>query len=345
MMKKLIKAAVSAALLTAMPILAGAAQAQTVLKASSWVAATHPLHESILVPWAAEVDKATQGRVKVEILPKAVATPQGHFDAVQDGLADVTFNIHGYVPGRFPLTKLVEFPFTADNAENLSVAYHRVYERHFAKANEHKGLKVLALFTHGPGQIFNSKKPIAQLSDFQGLKFRVGGGMVNDVAKLIGANAFLKPATESYELLSGGVVDGVFFPAESIASFKLQDLVKFVTQVPGGIYTSSIAMFMNADRFNSLPKADQDAIMSVSGEKLSRLAGRAWDERDQRGWQAMRDKNMTITQASPEFVNAMKEKIVTLEQAWFAEAKAKGFDGAKALAELREEVKKVAAGQ
>ena len=334
------------AVLAAAPLALGPAAAQTtVLKISAWVPSTHVLYDTILKGWAAEVEKATSGRVKAEILPKPVANPPGHFDAVRDGLADVAANVHGYVPGRFTLTKIAELPFLADNAESLSVAYQRIHERYLEKGNEHKGLKLLAVFTHGPGHIFNTKRPIAQLSDLQGLKFRVGGGVVNDVAKLIGANALLKPAPESYELVSAGVVDGLFFPAETIIAFKLENLIKYVTQVPGGLYNTSFALFMNEDRFNRLSKADQDAVMSVSGEKFARMAGRAWDERDQRGFKAMREANINVLQASPELVAALKEKTAPLEQEWIKEASAKGVDGAKALAELREEVKKAGVSQ
>ena len=78
------------------------------------------------------------------------------------------------------------------------------------------------MFTHGPGNVFNTQQA-DPIDDLAGLKFRVGGGMVNDMGKAIGVNVTLKPAPASYELLSSGVMDGVFFPAESIESFKLDE--------------------------------------------------------------------------------------------------------------------------
>ena len=141
-----------------------AASAQTVLTASSWVPPGHMMHREVMLPWAAAVEKATQGRVRVNILPKGVASPGGHFDAIRDGLADVSFSIHGYIPGRFALTKLTELPFLSDSAEPLSVAYWRMHEKYLAAAGEHKGLKVLALFAHGPGQIYNNKRQHSALN-------------------------------------------------------------------------------------------------------------------------------------------------------------------------------------
>ncbi len=319
-----------------------AASAQTVLTASSWVPPGHMMHREVMLPWAAAVERATQGRVKVNILPKGVASPAGHFDAIRDGLADVSFSIHGYIPGRFALTKLTELPFLSDSAEPLSVAYWRMHEKYLAAAGEHKGLKVLALFTHGPGHIYNSKRAVNAAADLQGIEFRVGGGMVNDVGTLMGANVLLKPAPESYELMFSGVVDGVFFPAESIDAFKLTNLVKHATLFPGGLYNTSFVFFMNEAAFSKLPKADQDAIMAVSGEGFSRSAGRAWDQRDREANAVLAKSNVVTITASAAFVDDVKKRTSALDAGWIKDAAAKGVDGAKVLGEFREEIRKAA---
>ena len=59
------------------------------------------------------------------------------------------------------------------------MAYQRIFQKYLAKFDEHRGLKVITVFTHGPGVIFNNKRPIKTLADMDGIKFRVGGGVVN----------------------------------------------------------------------------------------------------------------------------------------------------------------------
>ena len=83
----------------------GAAVAQTVttLTMSSWVPPTHALTAVMLPNWAAEVEKATKGRVKLQMLPKAPAAPAGTFDAVKDGLVDVSYVTASYTPARHVL--------------------------------------------------------------------------------------------------------------------------------------------------------------------------------------------------------------------------------------------------
>jgi TRAP-type C4-dicarboxylate transport system substrate-binding protein len=319
---------------------AGAAQAQVVLTASSWLPPTHTLSMT-QAKWCEEVGAATSNRVRCNILPKPVVAPQGTFDAVRDGLADLSYSVHGYTPGRYVLTQMAELPFLGDSAESNSVAYQRIWDKYFAKANEMKGLKVIAVFTHGPGIVFNTKKPITSLADLQGLKFRVGGGMVNEVGKALGANITLKPAPESYELLSSGVMDGTWFPAESVESFKIDKVIKHKTTFPGGLYNTSFAFVMNEGTWNKISKADQAAIEKLSGEYAARMFGRGWDGVDRRANAFMQTAGVVNTQADKKFVDEVKSKTNVLEQKWIADAKAKGVANPEAvLKEFRAEIAK-----
>jgi TRAP-type C4-dicarboxylate transport system substrate-binding protein len=165
------------------------------------------------------------------------------------------------------------------------------------------------------------------------------------VANALGASAFVKPAPESYELLNSGVADGVFFPFESIVSFKLDKVIGQATVFPGGLYSSAFGFFMNEDKWNKLSKQDQDAIWSVSGEQLARLAGKSWDAADRVGLDALKAANVTIIEASPAFVAEVHQRTAPLVQDWIKQATAKGVDGTKAWAEYQDELKKVAAGK
>jgi TRAP-type transport system periplasmic protein len=323
---------------------AGTAAAQTTLTMSSWVGPTHLLTRDVLGGWAAAVEKATQGRVKFQMLPKHPSAAPGTFDAVRDGLVDVSYVTASYTPARHPLPLVAELPGAGATAEINSVAFSRVHWKYLQAANEYKGVKLLGVFTHGPGQMFTVKKPINTVADLAGMKIRSGGGISEASAKALGASPLVKPAPESYELLSSGVADGTFFPSESIKSFNLDKVVKFATLFPGGFYSSSFGFFMNEDKWNKLTKQDQDAILSVSGEALARLAGKAWDAADKVGQETLKAAGAAIVEASPAFVAEVRTRTEPLVQEWIKSANAKGVDGAKVVAEFREELKKVAAG-
>jgi TRAP-type C4-dicarboxylate transport system substrate-binding protein len=331
-----------AATVAALSLAGASASAQTItLTASSWLPPSHILSET-QKEWCGLLEQKTSGKVKCNILPRGVAAPPGTFDAVRNGLADLSFTVQGYTPGRFVLTQMAEVPFLGDTSEPVSVAFQRIYDRYPAFAAEHQGVKVLAVFTHGPGIVYNTKRPITKIDDLSGLKFRVGGGMVNEIGKALNMNLTLKPAPESYELLSSGVMDGTLFPAESIESFKLDKIVKYATTFPGGLYNVAFVFMMNQATYDKLPADAKKAVDELSGEYAARMFGRGWDKVDRRGMAFMQAAGVQFTKADAAFVKAVREKTAAVEDTWAKAAEAKGLkDAKKVLAEFRAEIAKL----
>jgi TRAP-type transport system periplasmic protein len=316
------------------------AQAQTVITASSWLPPTHSLSMA-QKEWCDLLEKNTAGKMKCNILPRAVSAPPGTFDAVKNGLADISFSVQGYTPGRYIHTQMAELPFLGNYSEPISVAYNKVAMKNPQFAAEHQGMKVIAFFTHGPGIVFNTKRPITKVEDLAGLKFRVGGGMVNEISKTLGMNVTLKPAPESFELLNSGVMDGTLFPAESTESFRIDKIIKHATTFPGGLYNTSFAFVMNQGKYDKLSAAEKKAVDAISGEVAARIYGRGWDKVDRRATALMQANNVLITKADAKFVADVKAKTASLEGKWIADAEAKGLKNAKAvLAEFRAEIAK-----
>ena len=331
------RAIVAAAVVGASPLALG----QTVLTASSWLSPTHILSETQKA-WCDELEKKVPGKVRCNILPRAVTAPPGTFDAVRNGLADLSYTVQGYTPGRFVTTQMAEVPFLGNSSEATSVAFQRMYAKQPAIAAEHQGVKVLAVFTHGPGIVFNTRRAIAKADDLAGLKFRVGGGMVNEISKALGMNVTLKPAPESYELLSTGVMDGTLFPAESVESFKLDKTVKYATTFPGGLYNTAFVFMMNQGTWDKLPPEVKKAVDELSGEYAARMFGRGWDKVDRRGMAFMQAAGVQFTQADAAFVKAVQAQTAPVEDKWATAAEAKGLkDAKKVLAEFRAEIKKL----
>ena len=331
--------ALSAAALTVLA--AAPAAAQVVLTASSWLPPSHTLSQT-QKDWCDLLEQKTAGKAKCNILPRGVAAAPGTLDAVRNGLVDLSFTVHGYTPGRFVTTQMAEFPFLGDSSEANSVAFERVFAKYPAFAEEHKGVKVLTVFTHGPGIIFNTKRPILKVDDLAGLKFRVGGGMVNEISKALGMNVTLKPAPESYELLSTGVMDGTLFPAESVESFKIDKVVRYATTFPGGLYNTSFVFMMNQAKYDSLPPDVKKVVDEISGEAAARAFGRGWDRVDRRGNAFMQAAGVRFDKADAAFVKAVAQRTAPLEDAWATAAQARGLKEAKkVLAEFRADIKKL----
>ena len=255
------------------------------LTISSWAPPTHGINAKMWPKFVEMVEEATDGQVTAE-LKLGIAPPPAQMDLIMDGAADASIIFHGYQPGRFVTTKLIELPGYEGSAEEASVAYWRAYDAHLKAADEHRGVKVIALHTHGPAQL-HSSAPVTSLDEVAGLKVRIPGGVGGDVGAALGATGIQVPAPKVYETLASKAADGVVMPLESRKGFKLTEVAQNVYEMPGGLYRGSFAFIMNEDTFADLPPELQTALEeNVFGEPLSREIGKIWDEIDAIGREA-----------------------------------------------------------
>ncbi|MEM9224565.1 MAG: TRAP transporter substrate-binding protein [Pseudomonadota bacterium] len=332
---KALNTTIGAAALASVALLALPALAQTTLTVSNWLPPSHPLVKDIVVPWGAAVEEATEGRVKVEVMAAPIGRPPAQYDLVADGAADIGYGVHGYTPNRFGLTTIAELPFLSDSAETLSVAYQEVHDEFFADADEHKGVHLLGVFTHGPGGIYTTGDAVGSLAQADGRKMRVGGGLANMVAQRLGMVPVSAPAPQVYEILSNGVADGILFPPESVPFFKIDSVLKSGVTVPGGLYNTSFFMIMNADTWNGLSAEDKAAIDGLSGVSLARRAGKAWDAADAQGFETMKAAGMSVSKASDAFTGDLETTLSGVDKVFLDAAAEKGINGEAALKALK----------
>jgi len=256
----------------------GTAQAETRLTLSNWVPPTHFVFKDILQPWMDAVAKATEGRVVISALPKPVGSPPQHFELARKGVADVTWGNFTYEPERFKQMWFAELPMMGSNCEASSVALWRTYEKYLADNAAFKGVKMLGVGMLGGGQFNHPGKLVQSLADLQGQKVRMGGPIQKRLIEELGAVPVSAPATKAYEMLEGGVIDASLHGLESVVNFRLDGKLKYHSIVPDGLYDGTFFIVMNQAKFDRLSPADQQAIMKVSGEMLSRHWGQAFDQ-------------------------------------------------------------------
>ncbi|MBZ0218165.1 MAG: TRAP transporter substrate-binding protein [Fimbriimonadaceae bacterium] len=331
-------------LLGTMAVLAGISFGSLQVKAadytltvSSWAPPSHGVNSILWPRFIKMMEDATGGRVTAEIKYR-LAPPPAQFDLVQDGAADFAWIFHGYTPGRFVMTKLIELPGYSGNAEAASVAYWHAHEQFFAAADEHKGVKLIALMTHDPGQL-HTNKMVTTLADINGLKLRIGGGVAGDAGTALGATGIRVPAPKVYETLASNAADGVMMPVESRKGFKLTEVAKNMYEMPGGFYRGSFAIIMNQQKFDSLPADIQEALNGIFGEPLARMAGQVWDQIAVEGREVtMATADNTITMASEADQAAYAVIADKIREAVMAEIEAKGVDAKAAYALIKSEM-------
>src|SRR5690606_18218511 len=192
----------------------------------------------------------TEGRVRIELTDASLGAPPRQYDLAVDGIAGVTVGVLGYTPGRFKLAGAAELPLVGKTAEVLSVALWRAHEKFFAAANEYKDVELLGIYANATGHIMTTGRagPVTSLEDYAGKKFRVGGGLVQEINTAIGGVNVAAPANEVYEILSQGVADGTLLPHEAVPSSNLSGVIKHATAVPGRFYSSAWLFVMNKDK-------------------------------------------------------------------------------------------------
>mgnify|MGYP001317277867 FL=1 len=325
--------------------LAGGAQAQTELTFSTWVPLNHPISTYIFNPWFAKVEKESGGKVKFRTLPKPIGAPNQHYDAVVKGQVDAAYATLGYQPERFFPYLIAELPQLGETAVHNGVALWRTHQKYYAKLGTFKDVVLVGLMTHGPGLMHHTKKPIMKPEDLKGQKIRVGGDVPKLIVEHFGGVVITQPAPKSYEILSQGIADGIFFPMESVKSFNIAKIVTHTTYVKGGLYSSSFWFAINKDKFEKLDKAAKDAIMKNGGEMFARLAGAGWDKADADGLAVAKENKNTYSEASPEFTAELSKLTAKIEGEYAAKLDKLGVPGKQVIADYRAELVKIKAGK
>ncbi len=302
----------------------------------SWLPPKHTMNANVLPTWGKWIEEATEGRVNIKI--QYPGSPKGVLDNVEDGAYEAGWTFHGFFPGRFELTKIVELPNLGAGADKASPAYWKVYTKYFNKSHENDGLVLAGLFVHAPGQI-HLTKPIHSLKELKGKKIRIGGGIQSQIAKKLGIEGVSLPGNKVYQSLSQGVTEGVFMPMGEKRTLRIKEVAPFTLKFPNGMYLGSFGIYLNPDFLDSLSKKDKKAILDVSGEKLSALAGKYWQEDTIIGEADARKYGNTILDATPTMIKEFNSLVDGFDKEWIEKVSKKGFDGKSALAELRELVK------
>src|SRR5690554_6447995 len=150
-----------------------AAQAQDVtLRYSNWLPAGYALDVEVMEPWFAEIERATEGRVKVVKTPKVVGSVGAQYDVVADGMADMSLMVISYAPGRFPLIEGLELPFYSEDEAKRGPAVWRTYEKYIAPLDVFPEVVPLAIFQTGSFHIFTTGRDLSRVENFNGAKVR-----------------------------------------------------------------------------------------------------------------------------------------------------------------------------
>ena len=311
--------ALSLSLLVIAPPLA-IAQPKYEMKLAYFVGDQHAMSQW-LIKWSEKLEKDSGGRIVIKRFPASQMGPvQQHYDFARTGQADIVWFLHGATPGRFPLTELIQLPYTAGSAEIGTKVLNDADLRGKYLDAEHRGVKVLFLLTHQPGNVHTTKKPIRGVEDMKGLRIRFASPTIRDFIAALGGTPVGVLPTEQVEQLQKGTIDGVFidYGGAGIA-FKMGGILKYSTEMYS--YVSSFGVAMNEETWKKLPP-DLQKLVTQSVTGVEKEVGEAWDALDGPGKKALVDGGDQVIKLSPE-ENTRFHKI----GAEVSEAKLKELEG------------------
>jgi len=211
--------------------------------------------------WAKEVEKRTQGKVKVQTFPGGtLLAAKNIFDGVISGMADIGNFAMSYQPGRFPVSEAVDLPMGFTSARAASLTLFDLIEKHNPK--EFSTVKVLTLFTCPPTN-FMTKTPVKSLADLKGIELRVAGTNA-EVVKRLGGIPVAMPQSETPEAIQKGVVKGMVSSMEILKDFKFAAYTPYATVA--NLPVVSFAVVMNKAKWDSLPPDVKDVLDKMRRE-------------------------------------------------------------------------------
>jgi TRAP-type C4-dicarboxylate transport system substrate-binding protein len=224
-------------------------------------------HTENILRFAADVDKATGGKLLITVHPAASLFKMPEIKrAVQGGQAQLgEILISGY-QNEDALFGVDSVPFLAtsyaDSAKLWKVSRKPIEER-FAR----QGLMILYAVPWPPQGIY-STKPLASVADMKGLKLRAYNPMISRIAELAGAQPVTIQAAELAQAMATGAVNANITSGSTGYDTKAWEVVKnfYDTQA----WLPKNVIFVNRKAFDALDKATQEAVLHAAAAAETR---------------------------------------------------------------------------
>ncbi len=296
-----------------------AAHAQTKWDLPSGYPTTN-FHTETLTQFAADVDKATDGKLKITVHPNGSLFKANEIKrAVQGNQAQAGEIILAGYANEWPIYEADGIPFLADSYEQAMKLY-QAQKPLLQKKLAAEGMLMLYSVAWPPQGIY-SKKPLASGADLKGVKWRAYSPTTSKIASMLGAQPVTVQQAELSQAMATGVVESYMSSGSTGDDTKTYEHLKYFYDMQAWLPKNMV--IVNKKAFDALDKASQDAIMTAAASA------------EVRGWAASKKVNdsslaslkshgMEILKPSPELSADLKKVGDTLLTEWLARAGPEG---------------------
>lgn len=255
-------AALAAAAWSAFALPAGAQDVRTARLGHSF-AESHP-RSAAMNHFAAEVAKATGGKVKVDVFGNAaLGSEDKMLIAAQAGTIDLYMGALSPVAGRKKEFQIFDFPFLFASDDEAAAVLDGPVGRKLLDSLADMNLQGLVWSGGAFRNMSNSKRPLNTLSDMKGLKVRVmQSPMALASFNAMGMNAVPMAFTEVYTALETKALDGYEHPVVDMYANKMFEVQKHLT-ITNHVYTP-VALVASSKFWNALTPEQRNAVQAAA---------------------------------------------------------------------------------
>ena len=277
-------------------------------------------HTENIQQFAADVDKATGGKLKIQVHANAALFKAPEIKrAVQGNQAQAGEILLVNFENENPLFGVDGIPFLATSYVD-SMKLYRAQKPALEKVLGAQGIRLLFTVPWPPQGIYTNRT-LNSAADMKGLKWRAYSPSTSKIAELVGAQPMTVQAAEVSQALATGVIDSYMSSGATGFDSKTYEHIKnwYDTQA----WLPKNAIIVNLSAFNALDKAQQDAVMKAAADA------------ETRGWKLSQEKNlwyvdqlkskgMNIVVPSAQLAADMKKVGETMLGDWIKKAGADG---------------------
>jgi TRAP-type C4-dicarboxylate transport system substrate-binding protein len=253
-------------LATALTLAGGSALAQTKWDLASAYPATN-FHSENLVQFAADVDKATSGKLKITVHSNATLFKAPEIKrAVQGGQAQAGEVLMANLQNEWQIYGADGLPFLADSYD-ASVKLWKAQKPLVEKKLAEQGMVLLYAVAWPPQGIY-TKKPLNSAADLKGVKWRAYSPATARIADLVSAQPVTVQAAELQQALATGVVESTMTSGATGVDSKLYENLTHYYDMQAWLPKNMV--IVNKKAFDALDKPSQDALMKAAADAEAR---------------------------------------------------------------------------
>ncbi len=263
------------------------------------------------------VKQRTEGKIQIAVHPNgelAGGDQVRELAMLQDGSINFTYHSNLLYSNLDQSFAAISLPWLLTGYSQVDAALAGPAGSQLLKAAEARGIVGLAFGENGFRQLTNSKLAVRKPDDLRGLRIRIPGvKLYNSIYEVLGSSPVAMNFGEVVGALRQGEIDGQENPMDIIVSSKLYDVQRYITM--WNYSYDALILGMNKKDWDGLSGTAQEIIRQAAVEaskeqiNLSREAARTQVS-------LLRTQGMTVTELTPDEVNAFRAKVAPVYTEW-----------------------------